>query len=69
MTGKKHASPGVELVAAASLIHESPTTAPRAPYLPRGGEIARNDVSISEDGQQVRLSEMFGEHDTLALHI
>ena len=37
--------------------------------LPPGGEVPQDYAFVGEDGQQVRLSEMFGEHDTLITYI
>jgi len=37
--------------------------------LPPGGEVPQDYAFIAEDGQQVRLSELFGDHDTLITYI
>ena len=37
--------------------------------LPPGGEVPQDYAFIAEDGQQVRLSELFGRHDTLITYI
>src|SRR6185369_13610956 len=36
--------------------------------LPPGGEIAQDYEFIGEDGRRVKLSEMFGRHDTLVVY-
>ena len=37
--------------------------------LPPGGEVPRDYAFIAEHGRQVRLSELFGDHDTLITYI
>ncbi len=36
--------------------------------LPPGGEVPEDYAFVGEDGQEVRLSQLFGDHDTLAIY-